>query len=158
MEEINEEFVDEFDEDISEEEFEHEDVQEGGFDVGNSEPSPPGGIYRLFDIILNKPKSTKVSNINQEELGSLGISVREAMRISLLGKTFGHPRFADFFMQNAGIISDSAMSKDGWFTELIVTSKNYASRTSSSHVKTLPKQSNKKWKMFSAKKQVGQEQ
>ena len=45
------------------------------------------------------------------------------------------------------------MSKEGWFTELFVTSKRYASRESSSSIKTLPKQNKGKWKMFSAKGQ-----
>ena len=127
-------------------------------DLGGSEPRPLGGIYQLFDTVLNKPRSTKVSNLNKEELGDLGISVRESMRIALLGKKFGHSKFGNFFLNQAGIVSDSAMSKDGWFTELFVTSKSYASRSSASNVKTLPQQSKGKWKMFSAKGQETQNQ
>lgn len=125
--------------------------------LGGSEPKPLGGIYGLFDTVLNKPRSTKVSNLNKEELGHLGISVRDCMRIALLGTSFGHKKFGDFFMKQAGIISDSSMSKDGWFTELFVTSKKYASRDSSSSVKELPQFGRKKWKMFSAKGKESQE-
>jgi len=121
-----------------------------------SEPVQPGGIYTLFDTVLNKPRSTKVSNLNKEELGDLGISVRECMRIALLAQSFGHPKFAKFFLNQGMIVSDSAMSKEGWFTELFVTSKKYNTRASSSDVKTLPQFNKGKWKMFSAKKQVDQ--
>lgn len=126
--------------------------------IGGSEPKPLGGIYGLFDTVLNKPRSTKVSNVNKEELGSLGISVRDCQRIALLGKSFGHRKFASFFLEQAGIITDTAMSKDGWFTELFVTSKRYASRDSSSSIKELPQYSKKKWKMFSAKGKEGPQQ
>lgn len=141
------------------ENFEGEELPEGEFDLENeedsvvSEPPPLGGIYSLFHTVLNKPHSTKVSNLNKEELGDLGMSVRDSMRIALLANSFGHKMFANFFMSQAGIISDSAMSKDGWFTELFITSKRYASRESSSNVKTLPQFNKGKWKMFSAKKQ-----
>lgn len=135
----SQEFFDEQDEFVDEE------------DYGGSEPKPLGGIYGLFDTVLNKPRSTKVSNLNKEELGHLGISVRDCMRIALLGESFGHIKFANFFLKQSGIISDSSMSKDGWFTELFVTSKRYASRSSSSSIKETPQFGKKKWKMFSAK-------
>ena len=138
---------------ISEEDLEY---QEEGGDLIGSEPTPLGGIYALFKDVKNSPRSTKVSNLNKEELGDLGISVRESMRIALLAKSFGHVKFANFFLNQAGIVSDSAMSKDGWFTELIVTSKKYTTRESSSNVKTLPQFNKKKWKMFSAKKAESQ--
>lgn len=135
------------------EEYGDEGLEEydGELDVGGSEPKPLGGIYQLFEEVLNKPRSTKVSNVNKEELGNLGISVRDSMRIALFANTFGHKIFANFFLNQAGIITDSAMSKDGWFTELFVTSKKYASRSSSSEIKTLPQASKGKWKMFSGK-------
>lgn len=126
-------------------------------DITGSEPKPLGGIYQLFDTVLNKPKSTKVSNLNKIELGELGISVRESMRIALLANTFHHPIFAQFFMRQAGIISDSAMSKEGWFTELFVTSKRYATRSSSSNIDALPQFNKGKWQMFSRKNKQKQE-
>lgn len=127
-------------------------------DVTGSEPKPLGGIYALFDTVLNKPRSTKVSNLNKVELGDLGISVRESMRIALLAETFHHPIFARFFMNQAGIISDSAMSKEGWFTELFVTSKRFATRTSSSDINALPQFSKGKWRMFSGKSKQQKQQ
>ncbi len=125
------------------------DYAEDEIDLTNPEAKPLGGIYALFKTVLNKQDSTKVGNLDKEELGNLGISVRECMRIALLANTFGHPIFADYFKNQAGIISNSSMSKSGWFTELFVTSKKYASRESSSKVDALPQYYKGKWKMFS---------
>jgi len=148
-----------YDDEIPEGEGLEEDLEyQEDMDVGGSEPKSLGGIYQLFDTVLNKPRSTKVSNLNKDELGDLGISIRDSMRIALLANSFGHPRFGGFFLNQAGIVSDSAMSKEGWFTELFVTSKRYASRESASSVKTLPQTSKAKWKMFSAKGQENQSQ
>ena len=150
--------MNEYYDDSSNEDDQEDYMDEAGYDIGGSEPKPLGGIYQLFDTVLHKPRSTKVSNLNRDELGNLGISVRDAMRIALLGNSFGHKKFANFFLNQAGIISDSAMSKEGWFTELFVTSKRYASRSSSSEVKPLQQSNKAKWKMFSGKKTTGQNQ
>ncbi len=145
--------------------FEDQDFEEGiddfgseeDIDVTSSEPKLLGGLHALFDTVLKYTPSTKVSNLNKIELGDLGISVRESMRIALLAKTFHHQIFANFFMRQAGIITDSAMSKEGWFTELFVTSKRYATRTSSSDVNALPQFNKGKWKMFSKKSKPTQQ-
>jgi len=129
-------------------EYDYDDLGEDD-DITGSEPTPLGGIFQLFDIIHKKKDSTKVSNLNKVELGELGISVRESMRIAVLADTFHHPTFARFFRAQAGIISDSSMSKDGWFAELIVSSKKSVLRESSSNVSNLPEFKKGKWKMFS---------
>jgi len=135
-----------------------EDVDNENSDlVGYSEPKSVGGIYALFDTVLNKPSSIKVSNVNKTEMGDVGITVREAMKIGSLADTFKHPIFAKFFYSLAGITTDSAMSKDGWFTELFVTSKKYSQKASQASIDNLPQNNNKKWKMFK-KPQATQEQ
>lgn len=126
--------------------------------VGYSEPKPVGGIYQLFDTVLNKPSSVKVSNVNKVEMGEVGITVREALKIGTLADTFKHPVFAKFFYNLAGITTDSSMSKDGWFTELFVTSKKYSQKASQASINNLP-QNNKKWnnKMFNNNQQAQQQ-
>jgi len=120
---------------------------------GGSEPPALGGIYALFEEVLNKESSIKVSNLDPKtELGMLDISVRDAMEIALIAKTLGHPVFAQFFLKRAGVITDSAMSKSGWLPELFVTSKKYAHKDSSASIANLPQNNNNKWnkknKMF----------
>ena len=133
--------------------------EDGGnedFSFGGSEPTPLGGIYELFKNTLERKDSTKVSNLNAEELGHQNLSVRDCNRIALIASTFKHPGVSTFFLNQSRIITDTAMSKKGWFTELFVTSKKYASRDSSSSVLNLPPQSQTKkdkWKIFSGKNQ-----
>ena len=127
----NESYEEEYygDEDVEEDIFEEGEDSEEDFDLGGSEPKPLGGIYALFDAVRNSKRSTKVSNLNKDELGDLGISVRESMRIALLGKSFGHSKFGNFFLDQAGIVSDSAMSKDGWnVAGLMVRSSEFLTR------------------------------
>lgn len=154
-EEIDEEVLDEdpLTEESLDEEFGNED-----YDFGGSEPSPLGGIYGLFKDTLERKDSTKVSNLNPEELGHWNLSVRDCNRIALIASTFKHPGVATFFSNQSRIITDTAMSKKGWFTELFVTSKRYASRDSSSSVLNLPPTQKKKdkWKIFSGKDQPPQ--
>jgi len=117
--------------------------------IGYSEPKPLGGLYALFQEVLNQPNSTKVANLGPVELGNLDISVRDSMKIAAIAQTFHHPGFAQFFINQGEIINASSMSKKGWFTELFVTSKKFAQRDSSSSVNLPQQQSGKKWSIFS---------
>lgn len=114
---------------------------QGGYDndvddeqyLGYSESKPKEGLYALFDKVLNLPKSTKVGNVDKHELGDLGISIRESLRVALIGRTFGHPIFADFFANQSNIITDTSMAKRGWLAELFVTSKKFTEKAASSY-------------------------
>ena len=121
-------------------------------EVGGSEPVPLGGIYGLFKDVLKKPDSKKVSNLKDDELGNWSLTVRDCERIALIAETFHHPGVAKFFRNQSRIVTDTAMSRRGWFSELFITSKKYASRDSSSSIANLPQFSKKtrsKWRIFS---------
>jgi hypothetical protein len=130
--------------------------QNAGLDYGDmtgySENKPIGGLYALFENVLNRPDSIRVSNVDPKtELGDLGITIRDCERIALIGNTFHHARFADFFHKQALIVTDTAMSKKGWFPELFISSKKFAEKNSSSNL-NLPQQqpqaAKKKWSLF----------
>jgi len=148
------------DEDYLREEDYQDQGEEEDFDFGGSEPEPLGGIYGLFKETLNRKDSKKVSNLTNEELGQWNLSVRDCERIALISDTFKHPGVRDFFIKQSRIITDSAMSRKGWFAELFVTSKKYASRASSSSITSVPQSPSKsnKWKIFSGKKSQPQPQ
>ena len=131
-----------------------EDSDEGLDDFGGSEPEPLGGIYGLFKEALNRKDSKKISNLTDTELGIWNLSVRDCERIALISKTFKHPGVFKFFQAQSRIITDSAMSRKGWFAELFVTSKKFASRASSSSITSVPQSTsgNSKWKIFSGKR------
>lgn len=121
-------------------------------DLGGMNQSQLGGIYGLFREVLGKKDSKKVSYLTNEELGDCDFNVRDCESISLLADTFGHPDVAEYFNSRSRIITDTAMSRKGWFTELFVTSKKYAARDSSSSINNLPQfQKKNKWKLFSKK-------
>lgn len=88
--------------------------------------------------------STKVANLKKEEIGNLGITVRDAQKLGMLGHLFGHPTFGDFFLQTAEITNSTSMARDGWFSELFVSQKKFATRArrSSSF------QQGNKWQLF----------
>jgi hypothetical protein len=120
--------------DVSQSEYEHdqyyntaENQEEDQF-LGFSEGKPREGLYALFEKISLTPKTIRVGNVDKHELGDLGISVREGMRVAMIGETFGHKRFAQFFYDQANIVTESSMAKRGWFQELFVTSKRSAER------------------------------
>lgn len=147
--EVPEEEIEDFedygptDEDYSEEE---------DFEFGGSEPEPLGGIYGLFKNVKDSKDTKRVSNLKDDELGMWDLSVRDCERVALISKTFRHPGVQKFFISQSRIITDTAMSRKGWFAELFVTSKKYASRDSSSSVLGLPQTQKKdKWKIFSSK-------
>ncbi len=146
--EDHDEFVDE--------DFSEEDDSDEGFEDdygwGGSEPAPLGGIYGLFKEVKDEKDTKRVSNLKDEELGVWDLSVRDCERVALISNTFHHPGVAKFFIAQSRIITDSAMSRKGWFAELFVTSKKYASRDSSSSIMNLPQNKKKdKWKIFSSK-------
>jgi len=139
------------------EEYPNEEVDDENWEAeaGGSEPVPLGGIYGLFKEVLAKKDSKKVSNLDKIELGNWNLSVRDCERIALIAETFHHNGVANFFRNQSRIITDTAMSKSGWFTELFITSKRYASRDSSSSVSNLPQFNKKsKWRIFSEKENL----
>ena len=129
-----------------------EDDEDWEAEAGGSEPVPLGGLYGLFKDVSKQPDTKRVSNLTKEELGVWPLSVRDCERIALIAETFHHPGVAKFFMKQSRIITDTAMSKKGWFTELFITSKRFASRDSSSNIQNLPQYNKKsKWRVFSEK-------
>ena len=129
-----------------------EDDEDWEAEAGGSEPVPLGGLYGLFKDVSKQPDTKRVSNLTESELGVWPLSVRDCERIALIAETFHHPGVAKFFMKQSRIITDTAMSKKGWFTELFITSKRFASRDSSSNIQNLPQYNKKsKWRVFSEK-------
>jgi hypothetical protein len=118
-------------------EDEHQDQQEkyeddieeqkrGGYE--HPQPKESESLYNLFHKVLELEDSSKVGNLDKAELGLLNINVREAQRIELLAKQFGHYKFGEYFRKVGEIILRTSASKKGWFTELFVSQKKSALR------------------------------
>lgn len=107
----------------------------------------PDSLFSLFQKVWKSPDSSKVANLDKFELGKPDINVRDAQYLSLLGETFKHPKFGDFFRNRSEIILATSASKKGWFTELFVSQKKFTQRQSSS-VGGIGEPERKRWRMF----------
>jgi len=117
-------------EDLEEEKLEEQAEQE---QEAYSYPDPPrqkDDLYSLFKWIIKKIDSSKIGNLNKEELGMLNISVRDCQKIALLADSLGHPAFGKFFKAQGEITLATSLSKKGHLVELFVTSqkKTFKSR------------------------------
>lgn len=120
--------------------------------MGFSEGKPKEGLYALFNKVLNLPRTTKVGNVDKHELGDLGISVRESLRVALIGQTFNHAVFAKFFALQANIVTDTSMAKKGWFTELFVSQRRFTESAKQTTPVALPANNKSKWDSLFGKK------
>ena len=89
---------------------------------------PESNLYNLFWKVFKVQDSTKVANLKKDEIGNLGVTVRDAQKLALLGHLFHHKKFGDFFYGMAEITNSTSMARDGWFTELFVSQKKFATR------------------------------
>ena len=83
-------------------------------------------LFGLFKSVWRTKDSSKVGNLDKNELGDLGISVRHAQEIANFSRFLGHTAVAGHFGNLAEITLSTSMSKKGWFVELFVTSKKFA--------------------------------
>lgn len=130
-----------------------EDLQASeGLDLNNMAPASIGGIYELFSTIIKSPDVIRTCNLSKEERGSLPFTVVGSLYVSQLAEQFGHKIFAAFFINQAEIVMETSLSKDGFLPNLIVTSRKYATATSEQNKSFNPesiKPKKKGWKIFS---------
>ena len=107
-------------------------------------------LFSLFQKVWKSPDSSKVANLNNVELGKLNISVRDNQYLSLLGLTFHHQKFGEFFRLNGEITLATSASKKGWFTELFVSQKKFTTRQSGSG-NPPSNQQIKRWNIFGSR-------
>lgn len=107
-------------------------------------------LYSLFDKVRKTDDSIKVSNVEKHELGQPKITIRDANEIALIGRTFHHKKFAEFFKERGEIILASSASKKGWFVDLFVTNKRFSTKSKGDSSNP---QEKKKWSMFNKPQQ-----
>jgi len=100
-----------------------------GLDLNNMAPVNIGGIYELFSGIIKNPDVTRICNLSKEEMGILPFTVRGSLYVAQLAERFGHKIFAAFFVNQAEIIEETSLSRDGFLINTIVTSKRYSNVT-----------------------------
>jgi hypothetical protein len=90
--------------------------------------SKPEDLYSLFWKTIEIEDSSKVANLDKQELGMLDISVRDCQHIANTARLLGEEDFADWMTQQAEVILRTSASKKGWLAELFVTAKRFASK------------------------------
>lgn len=116
---------------VLESEIDAEEHAESQIDMQDSYAESPqysskDDLFTLFWKVVKTPDSTKVGNLEGDELGMLDISVRDCQSIALLATSLGHKGFAKFFSAKAEIILSTSMSREGALTNLFVTQQRYS--------------------------------
>lgn len=103
----------------------------------------PESLFGLFKSVWRTHDSTKVANLNDKEIGDLGISVRDCQNIASFAGFLGHKGVKGYFNRVGEITLATSMSKKGWFPELFVTSKKFAHKGNINNLKQP-----QKWRIF----------
>jgi len=125
--------------------------------IGNYPTSKkPESLFTLFKDVWRTKDSSKVANLDNVELGDLGLSVRECKRIGLFAGIVKHQKFGDYFTQLGEITLSTSMAKKGWFVEQFVTTRKFAHKGTISNLGNASK-SKSKWRIFGKGKEQEQE-
>jgi len=121
--------IDEEQEDLIEQNVEAQNEAQEDYAEDNSPTfEKPDDLYSLFWKVATVDDSSKVGNLDKTELGMLDISVRDCQHIAKVAELLGHHGFALWMREQAQIVLRTSASKKGWFTELFVTAKRFASK------------------------------
>jgi hypothetical protein len=113
-------------------------------------------LYTLFQKVLKSPDSTKLANLNNQELGRQPLmTVRDAQYLALLGITLKHGRFARFFRDTGEITLATSASKKGWQQELFISQKKSTQRASGMFGQNTSNEK-KKWSLFGGGERTSQ--
>ena len=117
----------------------------------------PDSLFTLFKDVWRTSDSSKVANLEKDELGDLGISVRDCQRIALLAGVLHHKKFGSYFDEQGEITLSTSMSRKGWFVEMFVTTRKFAHRGNIGNLGGSAKK--QKWRIFGKEAQgtVGEE-
>lgn len=77
------------------------------------------GLIGFFKKILSITDSTKVANVNEQEL----TSVRIKQEAAVYAKTMGYDKVAEYMEKEAEVILASSNSKDGFLIKQVNTQK-----------------------------------
>ena len=107
-------------------------------------------IYAIFAKVINeKQKTTKVGNLDKEELGMSKLPLRTYLELGLFCEDIvGDTDFSEYFNKMGAIQTDSSLSKEGFLMKLLVTMKKELADVS-------PKSKNKNTGWFKRKDKEG---
>lgn len=83
------------------------------------QPKEPAGLIGFFKKILTIGDSTKVGNVDEQELNAIRIKQEAA----LYAKTMGYDKVGEYMASEAEVILSSSNSKDGFLIKQVNTQK-----------------------------------
>lgn len=144
--------------DESEDQYEDaREVQEAQLEQAYNVPTgkQSSDLYNWFwKVVRLMPPSqlVRVANLNNQEIGEYGVSVRDAMNLANLGVIFGHKEFGRYWASRAKITSITSMAKKGWFMEMSIIQKKIRERARQSS-----SSEGKSWRIFGKKNTSNQQ-
>lgn len=128
---------------MSEENLTDEEVEalaQMGLGYGYPKAEEKQNIFAFFRKVISMSDTTRTSNLNEDELGLAKIPVRTNLELSEYCKVMGLKGLSTYFNQEAQIITNSSLSREGFLDRLAVTQK----REMETKLKR-PKSVNKGW-------------
>ncbi|MDD4049859.1 MAG: hypothetical protein PHX47_02505 [Candidatus ainarchaeum sp.] len=83
-----------------------------------------GNVHSFFTKIIQNPDTTKVGNLDKEELGTPNLPVRSIKELELFAEDIWEDKgWASYFKKLSEIHTSTSLSKDGLLVKLSVTQK-----------------------------------
>ena len=115
---------------------------------GSPSASQKDNLFKFFRYILTTKDTTRVGNLTSPEIGLGRLSVRGNKSIALYAKAEGLTLVEDYFNDLSNILTESSMSKKGFFLQTVVTQIKKEQKLKE------PTKEKKKW--FGGKKESGE--
>jgi len=85
-------------------------------------------LFSFFRHILGMKDSSKVANLDKQELGRYDLSVRSCQNLAHIAGALHNRSIKEWYISQAEITLATSMSKRGWLPELVVSQKRFSGR------------------------------
>ncbi len=109
------------DEEIKQLEEELKKLEDKDSSYGSPSAAVKESLFKFFNKILTIKETTRIGNLTAPEIGLGRLSVRGNKSIALYAKAEGLTLVADYFNDLSNILTESSMSKKGFWSQLFVT-------------------------------------
>ena len=109
------------DEEIKELEEELKKLESKDTGYGSPSAAVKESLFKFFNKILTIKDTTRIGNLTAPEIGLGRLSVRGNKSIALYAKAEGLDIVSDYFNDLSNILTESSMSKKGFWAQLFVT-------------------------------------
>ena len=109
------------DEEIKQLEEELKKLEDKDTSYGSPKAPDKESLFKFFNKILTIKDTTRIGNLTAPEIGLGRLSVRGNRSIALYAKAEGLDIVSDYFNDLSNILTESSMSKKGFWAQLFVT-------------------------------------